>query len=116
MSNSFNEIFSSLLDAYEKNPNGDIDALIKAQGEKEGLSADGIEELNQTLNMVEQLHDAELQLAEAKENGDSREDWLAGQVDDITKDLTDEQKDIAVKAITEAQAKVINDYAEEVEQ
>lgn len=115
MSNKLSEIFSSLLDEYEKNPTGDVDALIKAQGEKEGLSDDGIEGLNQTLRMVEELHEAKLSLEEAKENGDSREDWLTAQVDDITKGLTDEQKDIAVKAITQAQAKVIDDYAEEVE-
>lgn len=115
MSNTFNEIFSSLLDEYEKNPNADVDALIKAQCEKEGLADDNIKEIGETLDMVEKLQNAEMSLVDAKENGDSREDWLAGQIDEITDGMTDEQKDVAVKAITEAQTKVINDYAEEVE-
>lgn len=116
MSNSFEEIFSSLLDAYEKNPNADIDALIKEQAKAEGLTDADQADLDETMATVEDLHKAEMSLAEAKENGDSREDWLHDQMDEITKDLNDEQKDTAAKAILEAQNNVMKDYAEAVEQ
>lgn len=116
MSNSFEEIFSSLLDAYEKNPNADIDALIKEQAKAEGLTDADQADLDETMATVEDLHKAEMSLAEAKENGDSRQDWLHDQMDEITKDLNDDQKDTAAKAILEAQNNVMKDYAEAVEQ
>lgn len=116
MSNSFEEIFSSLLDAYEKNPNADIDALIKEQAKAEGLTDADQSDLDETLATVEDLHKAEMSLAEAKKDGDSREDWLHDQMDEITKDLNDEQKDTAARAILEAQNNVMKDYAEAVEQ
>lgn len=116
MSNSFEEIFSSLLDAYEKNPNADIDALIKEQAKAEGLTDADQADLDETMATVEDLYKAEMSLAEAKENGDSRQDWLHAQMDEITKDLNDEQKDTAAKAILEAQNNVMKDYAEVVEQ
>ena len=77
MAETFQKIIASVMAAYEKNPNVDIDAFIKEKAVEYGLSDELKKTLDQTLKLIDKFDEKSRQLRSYKEEtGRSTSSWL----------------------------------------
>lgn len=109
MKQSFESILTSILEEYEKDPMQDIDALINKKMQAFGISENGIQMLQETIEYLEAFDKQYTSLVAAKENGQSRKSWILRKMDGIMEGRTEQEKATIVSAISEAKERVIND-------
>lgn len=77
MAETFQKIIASVMEAYEKNPNVDIDAFINEKAVEYGLSDELKKTLDQTLKLIDKFDEKSSQLRNYKEEtGRSTSSWL----------------------------------------
>jgi len=104
---TFEEILTSVLESYEKNPNQDIDVLIEKLSEENELPEDMKTSLKETNEYLDGFATNAESLAKAKAEGKSRKRWMLEQIDRITDGRPEEEKAKIVSAISDANEQVM---------
>lgn len=108
MSQNFEEILTSMLERLEENPNQDVNALIKDECEKMGVSEEGKALLAETNEYIDGFAERMASLQKAKENGKSRKQWMLEEMDRIMEGRDESEKARIVSAISDAGENVNN--------
>lgn len=116
MQETFTNILSSLLEDYEKNPEQDLELFLQTKFKEMGLSEDDAKLLDETNDYISAFADKAESLAKAREEGKTRGQWIAGEMERMTDGRSEEEKATLATAITEANEKVLNETADEAEQ
>ena len=106
MNNEFNELLTSILEEYENSR--DANAVIESSCKNAGINdeaASKIQEINELLDAFAQKAES-LQLA--KEEGESRRQWMESQFDEMTKGRSDEEKTELINEICKATEEATN--------
>lgn len=109
MEQTFDTFLSSLLEAYEKNPAQDVDALIEKKCKEWGLPKEQMAFLKETNALIDDFTEKAASLQDAKEDGRSRKSWMLDEIDRITEERTEEEKARIVSVISDASNDVIED-------
>lgn len=109
MSRNFEEILTSMLERLEENPNQDVNALIKDECEKMGVSEEGKALLAETNEYIDGFAERMASLQKAKENGKSRKQWMLEEMDRIMEGRDEAEKARIVSAISDAGENVNNE-------
>lgn len=109
MSQNFEEILTSMLERLEENPNQDVNALIKDECEKMGVSEEGKALLAETNEYIDGFAERMASLQEAKEDGKSRKQWMLEEMDRILQGRDEAEKAQIVSAISDAGENVNNE-------
>ncbi len=109
MSQNFEEILTSMLERLEENPNQDVNALIKDECEKMGVSEEGKALLAETNEYIDGFAERMASLQKAKENGKSRKQWMLEEMDRILQGRDEAEKARIVSAISDAGENVNNE-------
>lgn len=116
MQETFTDILSSLLEDYEKNPEQNLEAFLQAKFKEMGIPEKDKNLLNETNDYLSAFAEKAESLANAREEGKTRGQWIAGEMEKMTEGRSEEEKATLATAITEANEKVLNETAEEIEQ
>lgn len=106
---NFEEILAGMLEQLENNPNQEIDALVKDECEKQGVSEEAKALLSETNEYIDGFAEKFASLQEAKEEGKSRHRWMLEEMDRILEGRDEAEKAKIVSAISEASEQVNND-------
>lgn len=109
MEQTFENILTSLLEAYENNPAQDIDALIEAKCKEWGVPEDQINLLKETNGLIDSFNEYANSLGKAKADGWSRKRWMLNEMDCITDGHSEEEKAQIASAISDTNKKVIEE-------
>lgn len=93
----------------ENNPNQDIDALVKDECEKLGVSEEAKALLSETNGYIDGFAEKFVSLQKAKREGTSRERWVQEEMDNIMEGRDEAEKAKIVSAISEASENVNTD-------
>lgn len=97
MNEEFERILSQLLERIEKNPDKDMAELAAEMG----LKGSNARMLKETFDAIDKVDDNLKSLAQAKEDGGSRQSWMMTRITDGMKDWSNEEKSTAIEAINE---------------
>lgn len=109
MEQTFENILTSLLEAYENNPAQDIDTLIEEKSKEWNLSEEQVALLKETNELIDSFNEQAKSLEKAKADGWSRKRWMLNEMDRITDGRSEEEKSQIVSAISDANEKVIEE-------
>ena len=109
MAKSFDEILTSMLEQLEKNPDQDIDVLVKGECEKMGVSEESMALLSETNEYIDGFAEKMTALQKAKEEGKSRKQWMLEEMDRILEGRGEQEKAEIVSAISDAGENVNNE-------
>lgn len=109
MAKSFDEILTSMLEQLEKNPDQDIDVLVKGECEKMGVSEESMALLSETNEYIDDFAEKMTALQKAKEEGKSRKQWMLEEMDRILEGRNEQEKAEIVSAISDAGENVNNE-------
>lgn len=109
MSQNFEEILTSMLERLEENPNQDVNALIKDECEKMGVSEEGKALLAETNEYIDGFAERMASLQKGKEDGKSRKQWMLEEMDRILQGRDEAEKARIVSAISDAGENVNNE-------
>lgn len=109
MEQNFEEILAGMLEQLENNPNQDIDALVKDECEKLGVSEEAKALLSETNEYIDGFAEKFASLQNAKREGKSRERWVQEEMDNIMEGRDEVEKAKIVSAISEASENVNTD-------
>ena len=109
MTQSFEDILTSMLEQLENNPDQDIDVLVKDECEKMGVSEEGKALLSETNEYIDGFAERMASLQKAKENGKSRKQWMLEEMDRILEGRDEQEKAEIVSAISDAGENVNNE-------
>lgn len=109
MEQTFENILTSLLEAYENNPAQDIDTLIEEKCKGLNLSEEQVALLKETNELIDSFNEQAKSLEKAKADGWSRKRWMLNEMDRITDGRSEEEKSQIVSAISDANEKVIEE-------
>lgn len=112
---NFEEILVGMLEQLENNPNQEIDALVKDECEKQGVSEEAMALLSETNEYIDGFAEKFASLQEAKEEGKSRHRWMLEEMDRILEGRDEAEKAKIVSAISEASEHANNDTLTNVE-
>ena len=115
MTQSFEDILTSMLEQLENNPDQDIDVLVKDECEKMGVSEEGKALLSETNEYIDGFAERMASLQKAKENGKSRKQWMLEEMDRILEGRDEQEKAEIVSAISDAGENVNNETLKEEE-
>ena len=115
MAKSFDEILTSMLEQLEKNPDQDIDVLVKGECEKMGVSEESMALLSETNEYIDDFAEKMTALQKAKEEGKSRKQWMLEEMDRILEGRDEQEKAEIVSAISDAGENVNNETLNEEE-
>ena len=115
MTQSFEDILTSMLEQLENNPDQDIDVLVKDECEKMGVSEEGKALLSETNEYIDGFAERMASLQKAKENGKSRKQWMLAEMDRILEGRDEQEKAEIVSAISDAGENVNNETLKEEE-
>ena len=104
MGKSFENILSTLLEEYEKNPQGDINSLARTAVDQKGLTTD-VDKLIQTNEIIGAIDKSYNDLVKEKCNsGISTEVWMRKNIVKAASEvgLNDEEQANVVEIVTEA--------------
>lgn len=111
MENTFDNIFTSILEEYEKNPN--IEQLLDSNNEW-ALSEGGkkkLEAINVCIDKYAQKIDS---IAQARKNGLDLEDWISEEFEAITKNCSEEEKEQLNKVINDSLENYIANFESKI--
>lgn len=109
MEQTFENILTFLLEAYENNPEQDIDVLIEEKCQEWNLSEEQINLLKETNGLIDSFNEHANSLEKAKANGWSRKRWMLNEIDRITNGRSEEERAQIVSAISDTNEKVIEE-------
>lgn len=107
MEQTFENILTSLLEAYENNPAQDIDTLIQEKCKEWNLPEEQINLLKETNELIDSFNEHANSLEKAKADGWSRKRWMLNEMDRITERCSEEEKAQITSAISETNEKAI---------
>lgn len=108
---TYQEILKSLLEAVAENPNSNIDELLTKKALEYGLSEKEIEELSSANSLIDKFESKNLELADARKKGKTRESFLYDEINNLLDGKEDNEKEIILTAIKDA-AENIDDNKE----
>lgn len=109
MEQTFENILTSLLEAYETNPTQNIDALIEEKCKEWHLSEEQICLLKETNALIDNFNEQANSLEKAKADGWSRKRWMLNELDRITDGRSEKEKAQIASAISDTNEKVIEE-------
>ena len=115
MAKNFEDILTSMLERLDENPDQDVNALIKDECEKMGVSDEGKALLSETNEYIDGFAERMASLQKAKENGKSRKQWMRAEMDRILEGRDEQEKAEIVSAISDAGENVNNETLKEEE-
>ena len=115
MAKNFEDILTSMLELLDENPDQDVNALIKDECEKMGVSEEGKALLSETNEYIDGFAERMASLQKAKENGKSRKLWMLEEMDRILEEREEQEKAEIVSAISDAGENVNNETLKEEE-
>lgn len=107
MEQTFENILTSLLEAYENNPAQDIDTLIEEKCKEWRVPEDQINLLNETNGLIDSFNEHANSLEKAKADGWSRKRWMLNEMDRITDGYSEEEKAQIASVISDTNEKAI---------
>lgn len=87
--NTLQDIFGMMLKKYEDNPNLTIEEIVEKMRDNQEINPDTYENIVEALATLDEFDEKSRQLASAKEEGLSRQDWLQEELTEATKPLGD---------------------------
>ena len=115
MAKNFEDILTSMLERLDENPDQDVNALIKDECEKMGVSDEGKALLCETNEYIDGFAERMASLQKAKEEGRSRKQWMLAEMDRILEGRDEQEKAEIVSAISDAGENVNNETLKEEE-
>ena len=115
MAKNFEDILTSMLERLDENPDQDVNALIKDECEKMGVSDEGKALLSETNEYIDGFAERMASLQKAKEEGRSRKQWMLAEMDRILEGRDEQEKAEIVSAISDAGEKVNNETLKDEE-
>ena len=115
MAKNFEDILTSMLEQLENNPDQDVNAMIKDECEKMGVSEEGKALLSETNEYIDGFAERMASLQKAKEEGRSRKQWMLAEMDRILEGRDEQEKAEIVSAISDAGENVNNETLKEEE-
>ena len=115
MAKNFDEILTSMLERLDENPDQDVNALVKDECEKMGVSEEGKALLSETNEYIDGFAERMASLQKAKEEGRSRKQWMLAEMDRILEERDEQEKAEIVSAISDAGENVNNETLKEEE-
>ena len=115
MAKNFEDILTSMLERLDENPDQDVNALIKDECEKMGVSDEGKALLSETNEYIDGFAERMASLQKAKEEGRSRKQWMLAEMDRILEERDEQEKAEIVSAISDAGENVNNETLKEEE-
>ena len=115
MAKNFEDILTSMLERLDENPDQDVNALIKDECEKMGVSDEGKALLSETNEYIDGFAERMASLQKAKEEGRSRKQWMLAEMDRILDGRDEQEKAEIVSAISDAGENVNNETLKEEE-
>ena len=115
MAKNFEDILTSMLERLDENPDQDVNALIKDECEKMGVSDEGKALLSETNEYIDGFAERMASLQKAKEEGRSRKQWMLAEMDRILEGRDEQEKAEIVSAISDAGENVNNETVKEGE-
>ena len=115
MAKNFEDILTSMLERLDENPDQDVNALIKDECEKMGVSDEGKALLSETNGYIDGFAERMASLQKAKEEGRSRKQWMLAEMDRILEGRDEQEKAEIVSAISDAGENVNNETLKEEE-
>ena len=115
MAKNFDDILTSMLERLDENPDQDVNALIKDECEKMGVSDEGKALLSETNEYIDGFAERMASLQKAKEEGRSRKQWMLAEMDRILEGRDEQEKAEIVSAISDAGENVNNETLKEEE-
>lgn len=109
MEQTFENILTSLLEAYETNPAQDIDTLIEEKCKEWELPEDQINLLKETNALIDSFNEHANSLEKAKADGWSRKRWMLNEIDRIADGRSEEEKAQIASAISNTNEKIIEE-------
>ena len=109
MENNFDSILTSLLESYENNPNKDIDAIISEKCNEMSLSEEGKALLKETNETIDAFTEKATSLAKAREEGETRKQWILNEMDKITEGRSEDEKAMVASAISSVNERIIQE-------
>ena len=79
-----NSILYQLLSAQEERPEASIEEIIDSLSYSLGLSLQDLDEIKDSLKVLDEINEKALDLRKAKNDGSSRADWISDQISEIT--------------------------------
>lgn len=115
MTQSFEDILTSMLEQLENNPDQDIEVLVKDECERMGVSDEGKALLSETNEYIDGFAEKMAALQKAKEEGKARKQWMLEEMDRILEGRDEQEKAEIVSAISDAGENVNNETLKEEE-
>ena len=115
MAKNFEDILTSMLERLDENPDQDVNALIKDECEKMGVSDEGKALLSETNEYIDGFAERMASLQKAKEEGRSRKQWMLAEMDRVLEGRDEQEKAEIVSAISDAGENVNNETLKEEE-
>ena len=112
MEQTFEGILSSLLDSYEKGGK-DIQALLSEKCAELGLTEASMKLVKSASEYIDKFAEKAESLVYAMNEGISMKRWLAEDLENSMKELSDEEKVEIIEALSEKQNEMINNIDEE---
>ena len=109
MAKNFEDILTSMLEQLDENPDQDVNALIKDECEKMGVSEESMALLSETNEYIDGFAEKMAALQTAKEDGKSRKQWMLEEMDRILEGRDEQEKAEIVSAISDAGENVNNE-------
>lgn len=109
MDNSYEDILLDILQEYEKDPEQDLDALLEKKCKEYGLSEEGVALVKETNDLVDDFAKKRESLAQAEQNGESRQRWFRNVLDQLLGKRTEEEKQSFEQILKESAEKSYND-------
>ena len=109
MAKNFEDILTSMLERLDENPDQDVNALIKDECEKMGVSDEGKALLSETNEYIDGFAERMASLQKAEEEGRSRKQWMLAEMDRILEGREEQEKAEIVSAISDAGENVNNE-------
>ena len=109
MAKNFEDILTSMLERLDENPDQDVNALVKDECEKMGVSEESMALLSETNEYIDGFAEKMAALQKAKEDGKSRKQWMLEEMDRILEGRDEQEKAEIVSAISDAGENVNNE-------
>ena len=82
--NDFNSLLNAMLSAYEQRGDKNVDEVVTESMKEMGASQTAIDKATEAAQIIDRIQAKVTSLAEAKEKGMTREDWIASQAYKMT--------------------------------
>lgn len=105
MNQTFEDIFSKLLECKEKCGDQDIVELLKEKKDELGLSDESMALILESFGYLDKFTKKSVALAEAQEEGISRKRWLTSDIEKSLHNFNDEEK-----------ARIMNDIMDKIDE